>query len=361
MRILYITNGICGVGGLERVLSVKASWLAGQPEIEVAVCSINEQDKTPFYSFSEKILRYNIDPGTGMVSYIRSYVKEIKKVLKEFRPDIVSVCDDGLKGILFSRLWNHKDFGLIYERHVSRIINGKDSLIKRNIIKWGTSGFDSVVLLTEGNRSEWNFLKNITIISNPLSFPVKDRSDLKNKKVIAAGKITHQKGFDMLAEAWVKVKNNYPDWEMHIYGGESEASGIVDEIIKKNNLQKNFFVHKPEPDIRKKYLESSIYVMSSRYEGFGMVLTEAMSCGVPCISFDCPCGPSDIINHEEDGFLVPAGDTDILAERIQQLMNSYTLRYEMGRSARENCKRFEIEEIGRQWLDLFEKIREEKI
>ena len=86
-----------------------------------------------------------------------------------------------------------------------------------------------------------------------------------------------------------------------------------------------------------------------------------MRCGVPCISFDCPCGPSDIINHEEDGFLVPAGDTDILAERIQQLMNSYTLRYEMGRSARENCKRFEIEEIGRQWLDLFEKIREEKI
>ena len=106
---------------------------------------------------------------------------------------------------------------------------------------------------------------------------------------------------------------------MHRYGGESEAWRLVDEIVKKKSLQENFFFHKPEPDIRKIYLESSIYVMSSRYGGFGMVLTEAMSCGVPCISFDCPCGPSDIITHYVDGFLVPVGATEVLEVRVQQL------------------------------------------
>ena len=100
MKILYITNGICGVGGLERVLSIKASWLSKQNDITVAICSINEKNKRPFYSFSENIIRYNIEVNKNPIIYIYSYIKSIKKIIKEYQPDIISVCDDGLKGLL---------------------------------------------------------------------------------------------------------------------------------------------------------------------------------------------------------------------------------------------------------------------
>ncbi|MDD3201579.1 MAG: glycosyltransferase, partial [Bacteroidales bacterium] len=112
-------------------------------------------------------------------------------------------------------------------------------------------------------------------------------------------------------------------------------------------------------DIVSKYCESSIFVLSSRYEGFGMVITEAMSCGVPPVSFSCPCGPKDIISDGEDGLLVPNGDIETLAAKICYLIEHDNLRREMGRKAIVNVQRFNMENIALQWKRLFEECLKE--
>lgn len=355
MKLLYITNAITGVGGLERVLSVKSSWLAAQPGLEVAICTLNDFEKSPFYKFSNSILHFDIKVVGNPIEYVRAYICGIRKVIKEFEPDVISVCDDGLRGLLFTFLFRFKNIAVVYERHVSKEINKSGYFTK--LIYWmmdcGAKRFDRFVVLTEGNKREWGALSNIEVISNPLSFQSDQVSTLENKRVISVGKLSHQKGFDMLVDIWKSVNEREPQWEMHIYGARGTAYPLLNKKIEEAGLQNCFFLHGPDPNIKERYLESSIYVMSSRYEGFGMVLTEAMSCGVPCVSFDCPCGPGDIICHNEDGFLVESYEKTIMSDRICQLIENRNLREAMGQKARINVQRFSMEEIGKQWLSLF--------
>lgn len=159
----------------------------------------------------------------------------------------------------------------------------------------------------------------------------------------------------MLAEAWVSVHTKHPDWTLTIYG-----SGRIDQktnsIIKQYHMEDSFLIVQPVKNIIDKYLESSIYVMSSRFEGFGMVLAEAMACGVPCISFDCPYGPSDIIKDGEDGLLVANANIEQLAQKICHLIEHDDERSRMGTKAKENIKRYSRETIMEKWAKLFDQL-----
>src|SRR5699024_8752282 len=155
---------------------------------------------------------------------------------------------------------------------------------------------------------------------------------------------------DLLLEAWKKVHNNFPTWELHLYGRENLS------FLDTNNLPSSVKYFPPTPDIQEKYKESAIYVMSSRFEGFGMVLIEAMVMGVPCISFDCPYGPSDIIKNHEDGFIVDKGNQDELAEKISFLIANPKKRKNMGIRAMQNVKRFEMNTIIKTWDKLFKEL-----
>lgn len=358
MKLLYITNGINGPGGLERVLSVKASMLAEQYGYKVAVLVLNSGDKNPFYSFSNQIIFYDI-PATGSpIRYFLSYRKGIQKTVNQFQPDIISVCDDGLKGFFLPRLIK-TSAKWIYERHVSKQIesNEKDNLIKKTItkVKWQlmemlAQKFEYFVLLTEGNKDEWQKLNNIKVIPNPLSFISNEKSSLENKTVLCVGKVSYQKGQDLLLKAWERVYQKFPDWQLYLFGKENL------DFLDTRNLENNVSFFPPEKNIRQKYIESSVYVMSSRFEGFGMVLTEAMECGVPCVSFDCPSGPADIIKDGEDGFLVEKENADKLAEKLITLIENQELRKKMGAKAKENVKRFSAETILQKWDKLFKEL-----
>ena len=105
---------------------------------------------------------------------------------------------------------------------------------------------------------------------------------------------------------------------------------------------------------------SSMLVMTSKFEGFGVVLIEAMSVGLPVVSYACPCGPKDVITNGKDGFLVPPEDEMVLAERLCSLIENDSMRREMGQEALENVKRFSIETVVAQWMDLFRKLVEER-
>ncbi len=359
MRLLYITNGINGSGGLERVISIKDSLLVEDYGYEVSVLVLNNAHQNPFYTFSEKIKFYSIDVGGNPLKYWQSYKNGIQKTVNEINPDIISICDDGLKAFLIPQFLKTKA-KIIYERHVSKQIeaNVNDNFIKKtfNMIKWLimeklAKKFSKFIVLTDGNKNEWKSLKNLEVIPNPLSFYPEETSVLENKKIICVGKISYQKGQDLLIKSWKIVNKNFPEWVLELYGKEN------DNFLSTKNLNLINVKHfPPEKNIEKKYLESSIYVMSSRFEGFGMVLIEAMACGVPCVSFDCNYGPSDIIKNNEDGFLVRKENIVELSEKIMELIENETLRKEMGQKAKQNVKRYNSEMIVKQWDNLFKKL-----
>tara|TARA_R110002050_G_scaffold74791_6_gene160452 strand:+ start:892 stop:1998 length:1107 start_codon:yes stop_codon:yes gene_type:complete len=361
--ILYITNGISGPGGLERVLSIKASYLAEKLNYEVHIITLNQGNITLFYDFSKLINHHDIKTSGNSVRYFLSYKRGLQKVVSKVQPDIILVCDDGLKGFLLPKIIG-KPCPMVYERHVSRLITEGDKKssiknrllfkIKYAIMDYGAKKYDAFVVLTRGNVSEWKS-KNIKVISNPLSFFPEESASLKNKKVIAVGKHCHQKGYDRLLKIWQIVVKKHPDWILEIYGSFSPHHDLK-ALSEKLNIENNIKLFPPVKNIKDKFLESSIQVLPSRFEGFGMVLTEAMSCGVPPISFDCPCGPSDIISQNEDGFLIKNGDIQAFSNALLKLIENQDMRITMGKAAKKNVKRYLPENIVPKWDELFKSL-----
>lgn len=348
MKLLYITNGITGVGGLERVLSVKASYLADNLGYDICILSLNEKGKQPFYEFSSKIEFVSIETYKSKLEYFRG----IRIVVKEFQPDVISVCDDGLKGF-FVPLWLGHKIPIVYERHVSKemVTQGKPPVLKQKIsfglMNIGSRLYDRFIVLTSHNKQQWKS-GNTAVIPNPLPFYPDSVSELNHKRIIAVGKVCTQKGYDRLVEVWKLIGSKYPDWSIDIYGSINDNDQLP-TMIQDTNIQ----IKKPVKEIQNEYLSSSIYVLPSRFEGFGMVLIEAMACGVPCVAFDCPCGPRDIVEDGEDGFLVENGNIDSFANRLSILIENDALRKQMGMNARRNAKRYDAEIIAKQWDTLF--------
>src|SRR5690606_8962207 len=229
MTLLYITNGINGPGGLERVLSIKASLLAEEYGYEVHILVLNDAHLNPFFEFSPKIKFHSIEVGGNPIKYINSYRNGIQKIVNQIQPSIISVCDNGIKAFTLPRIIKTKA-QWIYERHVSKLVEvkGNHSFIKKLSIrfKWYLmeflgKKFDRFIVLTEKNKNEWKSLKNMQVIVNPLSFTSDSFSNLDNKKVICVGKISYQKGQDILIKAWESVYESHPDWELHLYGKEN--------------------------------------------------------------------------------------------------------------------------------------------
>lgn len=358
MKLLYITNGINGSGGLERVLSIKASYFAEQLGYEVHILVLNKAHENPFYDFNSKIKCHSISVNGNPISYFFKYKKGVQDLVTLLKPDIILVCDDGLKGFFLPSLITTKA-KWIYERHVSKLIEMRDDFGfgKRLIIhlKWWlmenlAKTYDCFIVLTEGNKKEWTSLQNMQVIANPLSFYPDRSSSLDQKVVICVGKISYQKGQDLLVKAWEKVHQAHPDWQLHLYGKENLS------FLDTNKLTHNIKYFPPEKNIKEKYLESSIYVMSSRFEGFGMVLIEAMACGLPCVSFDCDYGPSDIIVNQEDGYVVPDKNVLELINQINTLIEDSELRRQFGQAAKKNVIRYAIVNIAQQWDELFKSL-----
>ncbi|TXK75411.1 glycosyltransferase family 4 protein [Mesonia sp. HuA40] len=363
MKILYITNGINDAGGLERVLSIKSSYLAEHFNYDITILSLNNNHLNPFYKFSDKINMISIPVEGNVVKYILSYKDGVKSIIGKIQPDLISVCDDGLKGFLIPIFLNLK-VPIIYERHASVNLNfnrGDYNLLGQFknklqyfIMQRAAKKFDRFVVLTNGNLKEWRST-NLLVIPNPLSFLPKQMARLQNKEVIAVGSHSYNKGYDLLLLAWKKVLQNQPDWSLNIYGKIDENRTFLTQA-ENLGLEEAVNFIPPVKEIQTKYIESSIMVLPSRSEGFGMVLIEAMACGVPCVSFDCPEGPADIIENGKDGYLVENGNIEKLASHILKLIEDENLRVEMGAKARENVKRFLPEVIVKQWDELFKSL-----
>jgi glycosyltransferase involved in cell wall biosynthesis len=216
---------------------------------------------------------------------------------------------------------------------------------------------DALVLLTQHDADSWNGLTKTVVIPNSLPFFPEKPSTCLQKQVIFVGRLNEQKGLEYLIETWERVHQKHDDWILQIYG-DGEQRDMLNHLIRKARLENAVVVNRPTMQIMEKYLESSIFLLTSRFEGFGMVLIEAMACGVPVVSFDCPWGPADIIKNGEDGFLVEYLNTIEAAEKVIQLIESLELRQKMGIRARENVQRFSRQIVMKQWVDLFQSLKD---
>ena len=364
MKLLYITNGINGAGGLERVLSIKASYLADYYNYEVSILSLNDNHLNPFYPFSDKITILSIPVTGNPLQYIKAYKKGITEIVDQIKPDVISVCDDGLKGFFIPQIIK-EEIPIIYERHASVKLNFGTSKnqtiltkiknkISHFIMQKMAAQFDVFVVLTNGNTKEWSS-NNLRIIPNPLSFYPNEKATLSSQKVIAVGSHSFNKGYDLLLDAWKIIAKKYTNWQLHIYGKFDKDETFL-HYASKIGVTDSVMFYQPIQSIEKAYLDSSIMVLPSRSEGFGMVLIEAMACGVPVVSFDCPHGPADIITEGEDGYLIEKENVNALAVNLIKLIENQDLRVRMGVKAKQNVKRYLIQEITQQWDSLFKEL-----
>lgn len=378
MKIVYVVEAVNLSGGYDRIIIEKANYLAEHGH-DVTITVSSHALGRPYYPISDKVnlvdfdINFHRQYGHNIIyrafiyfTFLRRYRQAVKDFLFTNRPDVVITTlgreidfitdiQDGSAKIGESHI--AKEFvrnlhlmeqqGLVYRM----IAHFWRRMLDKKVRK-----LDALVLLTQHDADSWKELTKTIVIPNSLPFYPKQGSSCENKQVIFVGRYNEQKGLEYLIETWKKVHGRHSDWTLHMYG-EGEQESMLRQLIQKNSLEEVVVVHQPSRHIMEKYLESSIFLFTSRFEGFGMVLIEAMACGVPVVSFDCPWGPADIIKNGEDGFLVEYLNTDEAAQRVCQLIENPILRKKMGVQARENIQRYNRDIVMKNWIDLFDEVR----
>jgi glycosyltransferase involved in cell wall biosynthesis len=218
------------------------------------------------------------------------------------------------------------------------------------------NGLDMLLTLTETDAGRYRALFDgpppVRVMPNATPRYNGPLSDHTHNVVLAAGHLTYDKGFDRLIEAWALIHQRNPDWELHIYG-EGRREAELRQQISELGLDRSVHLMGYTTSLRHKMASSSLFVLSSRVEGFGLVLLEAMACGVPVVSFDCPTGPRDIITSGHDGVLVPNGDIRSMAESIDAMMRSRDRRMQMGAAAAQTAGARSQAQLASRWERLF--------
>lgn len=379
MKLIYCIRATYNPGGMERVLLNKVSYLVREKGWNVTIVTTDQRGRPPFYPFPEEIrmidlgINYADDNEKNVLLKINGYLKRRKvhkrklaALLDKERVDIVvslypsessfiPELKDGSKKVL--ELHFCKFFRLQYGRNgllglIDRLRTKQDEKIARR--------FDKFVVLTNEDKEYWGAMPNIEVIPNAAMPMGNNLSDGSAKRVIAVGRLDYQKGFDRLIQAWgiVQQHETFKDWTLDIFG-QGEWKKMLQNMIDKAELNKHTHINKPTNAIGKEYANSSLIVMTSNYEGFGMVLVEAMACGVPAIAFDCKCGPKDIIKNGTNGLLIANGDINGLAEAMMKLMSDRDYRKFLSGNARRVTATYSEEAVMNQWINLFTSLTEQ--
>lgn len=370
MRILYITDALAIWGGIERVLRDKANYLVDNYNYDIHIVTTDQGSHPIPYPMDARVTIHDLNINhhdqyqyhgiKRLLKYKeknRLFQNRLKKYIHEIKPDvIVCIRIDSIRTIINAK----GDIPLVCESHSmfyaykhenTSVLNKLYYLLLRKSIRKA----DCIVTLTEGDAKDWQqYNKNVRTIPNIVQLnPIGEYSCLQSKKAIFVGRFSQQKDIGSLIEIWKEVHKLHPDWELCIYG-EGELKNHYVEMATKANA--NISIYPPTSDIFLKYIESSMLIMTSRYEPFGLVLPEAMSCGLPVIAFNCPYGPADIIKNEENGFLIDNRDTHLYARKICQLIEDEKLRMELGHNAILSSQRYQADKIMPLWKQLFEQI-----
>ncbi len=365
MRILYLYGSLDTRGGIERVINNKTNWFVNHGH-EVTVLLMNQGGRPVLWDFDPRVKIVDLGADfqkAGNSGNIVSKGLRFAVAMYKFRARVLRYLRENPADVVVSAL-------VLWTLWLPFLKDGSRKVVETHFSKYSmhTYGpydrfrrwvfgkkYDNLVVLTHEDKADWGDLPNIEVIPNTTSFASEGGASLDNKQVIAVGRLARQKRFDLLIEAWEKIHKKHPDWKLSIYGNGSLQEELQAQI-ESVGLQEVVTIYPATTEIKEKYKESSILALSSDYEGFGMVLVEAMSVGVPCVSFTCKCGPRDIIENGVSGILVEHGDVDGLAAGIDRLIEDESLRKDMGRNAVERIREnFTEEVVMEKWENLFTK------
>lgn len=381
MKIAYILSSFFAKAGTERILSDKMNYLANRYGYDITFITYEQGNHPMAFSLDKRIrvidLNTRFFPLYKLNPVRRVIAKSFqKRKLKSKLHDVLSVVNPDF---VVLTTYDFDKFGsiltlpyrFVIESHIC-ISDVRQEFRQHNVIlklfgKYLDSihfktmnKADALVSLTSADKTNWEKHVNIPIfvIPNLVTVYPNDIScySERSNRIICVGRLTRQKGFDYLIKAWALIANKYPGWKIDIFGS-GDLEDFLIQMIDNYNLKESITINKPTSNIFEEYDRSSIYVLSSRYEGFGLVLLEAMSFGIPCISFNCPHGPSDIITNGEEGILVPVGDINKLADSIEWMITHKEERERMSQNSRKKVKKFLAENIMPQWVELFNKIK----
>ena len=376
MKIVYVLPTLAWKGGAERIITERVNYFAEHFGYDiVVVCIIQGKDQANTYPISKKITQINLSievhlqykysyPKRLWIQYIlhNQIKRQLKNAIQQINPDIligvgyyranlvcaincrgkkIIECHDARRKVVSDFMINNKWFTPLLM-----------AIYKKLYFKSIERYADVIITLTPEAKKLWRKSKRVEVIPNFTTMTTNQHSNCTNKRIIAVGRLDREKGFERLIEIWGLVCRKYPDWHLDIYG----EGKMYDALITLTNIHKasNVTIHHFTPNISYEYSTSSICATTSYFEGFSLVILEAMKHGVPCVAFDCPFGPRSIINDGYDGFLVKNGDIKLFAERLYRLIEDEGLRKQFSERAIEKSLQFDTNTIMQKWKNLFE-------
>lgn len=368
MRLLYFTIQINMVGGLARIVIDKINWLVAHG-YEVTLCNIENLPLKPTYQIDArvKLIQGNIQttPG-GIVTRVKGVLAAIKRtrdIIQEVGPDVIVNAHCPLVTWILPFVC-HK-IPKIVEIHQSRqglevfdrqFMSPITRWIHRYSIKWIYSRYNKFVVLTHGDQDQWK-CKNCIVIPNFHNFKVMENipEPAEYRQIILLARLMPQKRIDLMIDIWAMIARDFPGWKVKVLG-EGILRPQLEARIQKLGLQKSFLLPGEVKDVTEELHHSDILCLTSEYEGFGIVLIEAMAKGIPVIAFEY-VGVHDIINENVDGLIVTFGDVRQYAERLRQLMTDASLRRELAGQALSSVNKFDKEMVMTRWCTLFNEMR----
>ncbi len=367
MKVLYIFRSLAVWGGIERVLVNKMNFLFAEYGFDVYVLTSCQGNHALPYPMNDGIhwddlgiqfhQQYKYHGIYKLIDgYVRSrrFQKRLSKKLECICPDII-ICTatDPVNSIVKIK----GSIPLVIESHSDCIhtfgVKGIRQRYFAYLLKKGLKETACLVTLTNGDACEWRkIIPNVEVIPNIVNLNERPISFVASKHVILVARFDHQKRIEDAIRIWTIVHETHPDWILDIYG-EGE---LREKVERQSFVIGGICLHRPTINIFQCYHNSSILILTSIFEPFGLVLPEAMSCGLPVVAFDCPYGPADIITDGVDGFLVKNRDINEFADRVCQLIEDKELRVKMGQAAIKSSQRYRADFIMPKWKALFERL-----
>lgn len=378
MKLLYCIPSLYNPGGMERILTEKINTLVEVYKYDVYVVTTDQLNKPLFFNISDKVKFIHLDINFNE-SYNYSLYRKIVVVKKKndlYKIKLENILKKYFIDICISTGGKELEFlskikapcKKVLEYHFAKsfrkqfLLARKNNLLNKLIgeirvrqLILQTKKLDRVVVLTKNDEIQW--LKTNNNIKQIYNFCPKKNdniSSLQSNNAIAIGRLDAQKGFDLLIDAWNINKEQLSSWKLNIFG-QGEWFDLLSNKIKDYKLEKNIILRGVTDNVENELLDSSVFLFSSRYEGFGLVLLEAMQKGIPSVSFNCPEGPSELLQNNS-GFLIPMFDLNKFADYIVKLTSDVNLRLEMGRNAVLQSEEFSKENIMKKWDEFFKEL-----
>lgn len=370
MKIVFSTDQTYLHGGIEKVLTEKANFLSNQKDYEVYIITTEQKGNKSCYKLNSNVkcldlqINYNRKLSyyhpKNLIKAFLHFRKQIK-IIKEIKPSIIISSnyapDFYWLPFIFRNVPKWKEYHASRYFEVLNFKKTKSQLfkIKFQFENWIALKYHKIVVLNEDEK-KIHAKNNVIVIPNPInSLSFTPKTELNSKRVIAAGRIAPVKGFEKLILAWENVSKIYPDWELHIYGEDyNNTKSSLEKLIQEKKLQDYIMFKGTTQNMTQTMLDYSIFAMSSQTECFPMVLLEALSVGLPIVSFNCETGPRNIFEHQKEGLLVKNQNIEEFSHALGILMSNTELLKEMGENAKKTSFKFDLEIVMKKWVNEIE-------